>query len=87
MDTEYVKIGLVCLIAFLCDLICVPCLLQCVQRMIQDALKHTFLICKEGGDVEEREVSSTLSNVDLLIIRHWERDKQNKQECFVARRH
>lgn len=40
------KEGLVCPIAFLCILICVPCLLQCIQKMIQDALNRAFFINK-----------------------------------------
>ena len=43
-------IGSVCLIAFLCALITVPCLLQCTQKRIQDATNRAFFIKKEGGD-------------------------------------
>ena len=40
----------VSLIAFLCALITVPCLLQCTQKRIQDATNRAFFIKKEGGD-------------------------------------
>ena len=43
-------IGSVSLIAFLCALITVPCLLQCTQKRIQDAMNRAFFIKKEGGD-------------------------------------
>ena len=43
-------IGSVSLIAFLCALITVPCLLQCTQKSIQDATNRAFFIKKEGGD-------------------------------------
>ncbi|XP_048786975.1 uncharacterized protein LOC125686699 [Lagopus muta] len=62
------KIGLVCLIAFLCILVCTPCLLQCARKMIQ-ALNHAFFISKEGRDVGDREVSSASSSPDLLVMR------------------
>ncbi|XP_031464539.1 uncharacterized protein LOC116238794 [Phasianus colchicus] len=40
------NIGIVCLIAFLCILVCTPCLLKCARKMIQ-----AFFVSKEGGDV------------------------------------
>ena len=45
------QIGIRCLFIFICILICIPCMLKCVQTLINRALKEAFFIYKEGGDV------------------------------------
>ena len=62
--------------AFLCVLVFIPCLLQCVQEMIQDALNHAFFIRKEGGDVGDGEVSLASLDADSLIMRFWKGDRR-----------
>ena len=69
-------IGSVSLIAFLCTLITVPCLLQCTQKSIQDATNRAFLLRKkeemEDVTVEESPKSLTESLVALITVKPWE---------------
>ena len=70
------KIGLIYLIAFFCVLICVPCLLQCIQK--NDTGCRAFFINKERGDVGEdvtvsespKSISDSL--IDLITVKPWE---------------
>lgn len=47
-------------------MICLSCVLQCVQRLIAKSTKNILLVEKEGGDVEMQLESRTESIAQLI---------------------
>lgn len=68
------KAGIYILAMLLLIIICLPCVLQCVQRLIAKSTKKILLVDKKGGDVEmqlESRSESTaklMSEVDALML-------------------
>ncbi|XP_063250546.1 syncytin-A-like [Prinia subflava] len=62
---DFLRIGMHVMILIIIVLVMIPCLLQCVQRLVNKAIKGVFLVNTEGGDLG---IHKTESQTDLISI-------------------
>lgn len=87
------KIGMYILIVIIIILVTVPCLLQCMRRVIDKAIKGVFLVKGEGGDIGIQNarypqnigpVNQSWKNISLVTSGHA-LNTCNKNSHFLSK--